>query len=111
MKTVQELRAEWKGSAAQAQWATVLQSAAWRVVSELMRAEMMQSGTPASVNEPDDVLARRLTRQNGGLAMLTKLQEASNPDPEPYQDLPDPWEYVKLPGEDHATNIKTTKRK
>lgn len=94
MKDAKTLRSEWDKSPHKAEWATILQTQAWAMVSELVRLEMVEKATPSTVIEHDAIVARRLVRQNGGTAALQKLQNASNPQAQPPPEPLDCWEYI-----------------
>lgn len=93
MKSYDQLRREFDHGSLRAEWAGILMTPAWQHVSEMLRVFFVEQ-SDAAINENDAIVARRLIKQNGGLAMLEALKNAANPPPKPPESEPEPWSHI-----------------
>ncbi len=78
MKSATELREAWNvNEDRRARWASIVDSPEWRAATELVSAEFVQSSRAVMRHDADPVLARKLMRLDGAMAVIEALQEAA----------------------------------
>jgi hypothetical protein len=78
MKSATELREAWNANEdRRTLWAAIVASAEWRAATELIAAEFIQSSRAVMRHDADPVLARKLMRLDGAMAVIEALQEAA----------------------------------
>lgn len=98
-KTAQELRDGWNNQILRQEWDAILNSPAWKYVSEMVEAEALEESESYMAMAGDTLLARNLARQKGVRWALRRLADATLPPPAPLREIE---EFAHITPEEHT---------